>query len=199
MAGAIELDLLDVGDGLLSLGVVEGDRHGAIAPTARDRVGLDEVDAAAIIRDGTVTGIDLDSDFFGGAVVILVRPFVVVGEGGNADFLEAGTAKDVLCTASLDSKTDAAPWDCDKQLILAVALEGEGAIEVEGCGADQVTAVFLQNAIVLGHGEFVTLLNLLALVEEAVISGDDDMGGVEGVAEAFGEFEDFFNCFFAAF
>lgn len=117
MAGAIEVNLFDVGDGFFGLWVVEGDRDSTATPAASDRVGLDEVDAAAIICDGTVAGIDLDSNFFGGAIVIFVRTFVMVGEDGNADFLKAGTTMDILCAAPLTSKADAAPWDCDKEIV----------------------------------------------------------------------------------
>ena len=137
MVGTIELDLLDVGDGLLGLGVVEGDRNDTTTPAASDRVGLDQVDAVTVGRDGTVAGIDLDSDFFSGAFVIFDGAFVVVGESRNADFLKASTAMDVLCAASLNRKADRAPWDCDEELVLTVGdLEGEGAVEVEGHGAD---------------------------------------------------------------
>ena len=102
MVGTIELDLLDVGDGLLGLGAIEGDRDGTTTPAASDRVGLNQVDAVTVGRDGTVAGIDLDSDFFSGAFVIFDGAFVVVGESRNADFLKASTAMDVLSAASLN-------------------------------------------------------------------------------------------------
>lgn len=144
MARAIELNLLDVGDGLLRLGVVEGNGNGTTAPATCDRVGLDETDAMTVGGDGTVAGVDLDTDFFGGTIIVFGGAFVVVGEGGNADFLEARTAVDVLCAAALNTKPDASPWDCDEELVLAVGdLEGESAVEVKGQGADQVTALFL--------------------------------------------------------
>ena len=41
--------------------------------------------------------------------------------------------------------------------------------------------------------------DFLALVKETVVGGDDDVGCVEGVAEAFGEFEDFLDGFVAGF
>ena len=137
MLATIELDLLDIGDGLMSLGGVEGDRNDTRTPATCDRVGLDEVDALTVGRDGTVIGSDLDSDFFGGAFVIFDGAFVVVGESRNADFLKASTAMDVLSAASLNCKADRAPWDCDEELVLTVGdLEGEGAVEVEGHSAD---------------------------------------------------------------
>ena len=137
MVGTIELDLLDVGDGLLRLGVVEGNGNGTTAPATCDRVGLDETDAMTVGGDGTVAGVDLDTDFFGGTIIVFGGAFVVVGESRNADFLKASTAMDVLCAASLNRKADRAPWDCDEELVLTVGdLEGEGAVEVEGHGAD---------------------------------------------------------------
>ena len=109
----------------------------------------------------------------------------MVSDHRHTDLLQASAPMNVLSTCPLDREADATPRYHYGDFAFGIGdWKGQGALFLEGARTQNVSAVGLEHILRLRQRQLIRLFNFAALIEEPMISGNNDMGAVEGVANA---------------